>query len=133
MALRIYAGATKAEMAQLPSPTQLKPSHELIWSEDTGRAQEGANKAKMIGSVVAEKMSYQISWGVLPLSSTDHNNYERILAKLPKGFFFFGIGENLSDAKANAIKVYRSEIAGEIMPVKSAIYYKGVSVTVIEQ
>lgn len=133
MALRIYAGATKNEMAQLPSPIQLKPSHELIWSEDTGRAQSGANKAKMIGSVVAEKMSYQIQWGALPKQSTDHNNYERILTKLPKGFFYFGIGEDLASAKASAIVAYRSEIASEFMPIGSDVWYKNITVTVIEQ
>lgn len=82
MALGIYAGTSATGMTLLPSPTDLKPSKELIWSENTGRAQSGSNKAKMIGDVVAEKTTYNIEWGVLTQSQLN-----TITSHLTAGFF----------------------------------------------
>ena len=128
MALGIYAGSTVANMSVLPSPVEVSPSFETIWSEDTGRAQSGQDKAKMIGSVVAEKKTYAIKWGVL----TD-SDMTAIRNKLTAGFFYFGLGTSLSSAKASAGKFYRSEIAGQYLPIGNNIYWKDVSVSVIEQ
>ncbi len=128
MALGIYAGATVANMAILPSPTDLQPSFEIIWSEDTGRAQSGTNKAKMIGSVVDEKKTYTIKWGVI----TD-SEMSTIKSKLTTGFFYFGVGTSLTQAQNSAIKVYRSEITGDYLPVGNTIYWKNAQVSVIEQ
>ena len=128
MALGIYAGATVAGMAVLPSPEEIKPTFEMIWSENTGRAQSGANQAKMIGDVVAEKKTYAIKWGIITDSDMD-----TIKGKLTKGFFYFAVATNLTDAKTNATKFYRSEIAGDYLPVGNTIYWKDVSVSVIEQ
>jgi hypothetical protein len=126
-------------MTLLPSPTEVSPTHEIIWSEDTGRAQSGVDKAKMIGSPVAEKQTYAIKWDMLQ----DKNTHEpvpitAISNKLTKGFFYFGIGSSLSAAQANAKKFYRSEIQYELLPVWNKtegdeLYYKNVSVSVIEQ
>lgn len=130
---RIYAGATVAGMIELPSPTSFNTTRELIWSENTGRAQEGANKAKMIGSVVAEKITYEVQWGILT-----NAEYETIRAQLKGtasdvGFFYFQIATTLANAKANALKVYRSEIKGNVIGTLSSKYYKDVSVSIIEQ
>lgn len=128
MAIGIYAGATKETMSALPSPISIKPSKEIIWSEGTGRAQSGTNKAKMIGDVVAEKDTYNIQWGILTQAE-----YSSILSKLTAGFFYFGIGTSLTNAKANAIKVYRSNVTSEYLPVGNTLYYKDVTVDVVEQ
>lgn len=128
MALGIYAGATVATMAVLPSPEELKPTFELIWSENTGRAQSGSNQAKMIGDVVGEKKTYAIKWGII--TDTEMNT---IKSKLTKGFFYFGVGTTLSNAKSVATTFYRSEIAGEYLPIGNTIYWKDVTVSVIEQ
>lgn len=137
MALNIYAGATKESMQRLPSPTELNSSREIIWSEDTGRAQstEGGSttKGKMIGDVVAEKITYAVKWGVLNNISGDKDYFGLIPSLLTAGFFWFGIGTTLNDAKANAKKFYRGEIQYDYLPVGNAIYYKDVSVQVIEQ
>ena len=126
--LDVYSGKTKASMVVLPSPVSIKPTFELIWSENTGRAQSGSNKAKMIGDVVAEKKTYQIEWGIISDADMD-----RIKTSLPRGFFYFGIGVDLSAVKPSATKFYRSEISGEMISVGGSLYWKGVSVSVIEQ
>lgn len=128
MALGIYAGATVASMAVLPSPTDLQPSFEIIWDQNTGRAQSGENQAKMIGSAVAEKKTYTIKWGVITNSEMN-----TIKSKLTKGFFYFGVGTSLSSAKSDASKYYRSEIQGDYLPIGNTIYWKNVQVSVIEQ
>lgn len=131
MALDIYAGASLSELTKLPSPVSLQPTHELIWSEDTGRAQSGANKAKMIGSVVAEKIHYTIKWGIL--TDAEMNT---LVSKLTKGFFYFCVGTSVPTASNNyngAIKAYRSEIAGDYLPIGNTLYWKDAQVSVIEQ
>lgn len=128
MALGIYAGTSINGMSALPSPTDLQPTAELIWSENTGRAQSGANKAKMIGDVVAQKKTYAIKWGVLTQAQMT-----TIESKLPAGFFYFGVGATLAQAKSNARKYYRSEISSTIFIAGGDYYYKDVAVSVIEQ
>ena len=69
--IHIYA-CTKADFTdhgnkfvsgdELPSPTDLKRSDEQIWSENTGRAQSGANKAKMIGDSITGKKTVALTW-----------------------------------------------------------------------
>ena len=134
MALNIYAGSTVEGMTLLPSPTSITPSMELIWSQDTGRAQSGEDKAKMIGSVVDEKMAYAIKWDMLQDASTHAPiPITAISNKLKKGFFYFGLGATLNEAKANAKKFYRSEIQYEYLIVGDDTYCKNVTVQVIEQ
>lgn len=128
MALGVYAGSSVNGMAVLPSPTEIATSYEMIWSENTGRAQSGANQAKMIGDVVAEKRTYAIKWGVI----TDAE-MTSIKSKLTAGFFYFGVATTLAGAKAVATTYYRSEIQGDYLPIGDTIYWKDVSVSVIEQ
>ena len=128
MALGIYAGSSVADMAILPSPVELVTSREIIWSEDTGRAQSGENKAKMIGSVVDTKETYAIKWGVITQSEMSS-----IRSKLTAGFFYFGVGTTLDNAKSVAKKYYRSEITGDYLPIGNTLYFKDVGVSVIEQ
>lgn len=118
--MKIYAG-TATPLTKLPSPISVQITREQIWSEDTGRAQSGANQAEMIGTSVAEKMTYNIKWGVI--DSTDLNT---IVTKMPKGFFYFGT------TSTSTTKFYRSEITYDIVQADD-IYYKDVSVSVIEK
>lgn len=139
MSMNIYAGATKASMGLLPSPVEITPSRELIWSADTGRAQEGENKAKMIGSVVGAKITYNIKWGVLPSGdgSTTIECFQRITTLLqgtaPSEFFYFGVGQTLASAQAGAIVCYRGNIDYAMLPIGANTYYKDISVQLIEQ
>lgn len=126
--LKIYAGSTQSGISELPSPDELKPTHEIIWSENTGRAQSGTNKAKMIGDVVAEKRTWAIRWGMV--SGTDMTS---IKTKLAPGFFWFGVGTSKAAAETDASKYYRSEISATIVQAGAEIWYKDVNVSVIEQ
>lgn len=126
--MRIYAGSTIESMVELPSPTELKRSTEQIWSENTGRAQSGVNQAKMIGDVVATKMTFSIKWGILT-----YDQYNTIQSKLTKGFFYFGIGTTLNEAKNSAYKFYRGDLSCDYLQAGTGILYKDVSTTLIEQ
>ena len=128
MALGVWAGDTASSVVLLPSPDSVKPSFELIWSENTGRAQSGANAAKMIGDVVAEKRTYEIKWGVI----TNAQLLE-IRNRLKKGFFYFAVAATMEGAQASAKPFYRSNIAGEYISIGASVYWKNVSVSVIEQ
>lgn len=126
--LDIYAGNSASNMSKLPSPTGLTPSHEIIWSENTGRAQSGANKAKMIGDVVDEKQTYLIHWGILT-----ETEMALIKQKLKAGFFYFAAATSSTAAQSAAKKYYRSNITAEMVQAASGIYYRDAEVSVIEQ
>jgi hypothetical protein len=128
MAVGVYAGSSASGVTALPSPISIKTSLEIIWDENTGRAQSGTNKAKMIGDVVAQKKTYEIQWGVLTQSE-----YDSIVAKLPAGFFYFAMATTKAGAESIATKYYRSEIKYDVLSVGNATYYKDLTVSVIEQ
>ena len=132
--LTLYAGSTLpfgtgANIGdnQLPSPTSLKVSIEQIWSENTGRAQSGSNKAEMIGDSIAGKRTFAIEWGIL-----DFTDFSKITQLLPRGFFYFGISDP-DTPPSTPPKYYRSEIQYDMIQVGDTRYYKGVSVQVIEK
>lgn len=134
--IHIYA-CTKADFSahgnsfvsgdELPSPTDLKRSDEQIWSENTGRAQSGANKAKMIGDSITGKKTVTVTWGIITSSEMSD-----IRSKLKRGFFVFGYGMNINNASENAFTAYRGEIGGQIISA-GTVYYKNPSVSIIEQ
>jgi hypothetical protein len=82
----------------------------------------------MIGSVVDEKMSYSCQWGILSQSE-----FNTIKSKLAPGFFYFAVATTSASAQANAKPFYRSEISYDLLPIGNEIYYKDVSVSVIQQ
>lgn len=122
----VYAGGTgtASSLTKLPSPVSVQVTREQIWSENTGRAQEGEHKAEMMGTSVAEKMTYNIKWGIL-----DSTDYNKITSNMPKGFFYFGVGIT---APTPAL-YYRSEITYDVVQTKGTWYFKDVSVSVIQK
>lgn len=122
--MKIYAGTT-TNMVQLPSPISVSPTREQIWSEDTGRAQSGSNQAEMIGTSIAEKMTYAIKWGILTEAELSS-----ITSNMPKGFFYFGIG---TSKPSSPNKYYRSEITYEIIQTEEGIRYKDVATSAIQK
>ena len=126
MATAIYAGSSSGSLTKLPSPISLKTTSELIWSENTGRAQSGENQAKMIGDTIAKKRTYAIEWGVISQAQLS-----TILENLTSGFFYFGIGTE-SSPPSSPTKFYRSELTYETIEAETT-YYKNVTVSVIEQ
>lgn len=126
--LTLYAGSssTFTSSNKLPSPSKLQVSLEQIWSENTGRAQSGANQAKMIGDSLVSKHTYSIEWYML-----DYTNFQKVTSLLTRGFFYFGIGA--PDPPSNPSKYYRSELTWDYVQVGETRYYKSVAVQVIEQ
>lgn len=127
--LALYAGSssTFTSSNRLPSPSRLQVSAEQIWSEDTGRAQSGENKAKMIGSSLTSKHTYMIDWAML-----EYSDFQKVENLLTRGFFYFGVGST-ADPPDSPTKYYRSEINYEVIQVGNTRYYKNISVQVIEQ
>jgi len=122
---KLWAGSS-TPLTELPSPISVKPSMEIIWSENTGRAQSGANKATMIGDVVAEKITYAIEWDMLTATE-----FSLITSKLKAGFFYFDIG---TSAPSSPSKFYRSEISYKIQQITASdLRYRNVAVSVIQQ
>lgn len=128
--LAIYAGESASMTVadnKLPSPTKLQISLEQIWDEKTGRAQDGENQARMIGSSLVSKHTYAVEWAMLEASE-----FAKIKNLLPRGFFYFGEGTTTS-VPSNPVKYYRSEITYETIQVGTTQYYKNVATQVIEQ
>lgn len=123
--LRIYAGSSSSSLTELPSPTDIDTSYEQIWSENTGRAQSGSNQASMIGDSKAEKITYNIKWGVI--SPTQLGNIRSLLTR---GFFYFAVG---TSAPSSASQFYRSEITAKPFQAGSEVMYKDVAVSVIQK
>ena len=112
----------KAGNVILPSPTEISTSSEIIWSANTGRSSTG----KMIGDVVAEKETFQISWGVLTMSE-----YELIKNNLRSGFIPFTL---LIDETATTVTSYRGTLSRQILGTFGGdTYVKDVNVTIIQQ
>lgn len=104
--------------------TALKRSDELLWSEGTGRS---ADSGAMVGSVVAQKLTYTIEWGVVPQSS-----FNAIRNAIGSGFMSLVV--SVGNSTVANTTVYRSNITGDLLGVFGGVaYYKGVSVELIER
>lgn len=126
--IEIYACGINGTMSLgdlLPSPVSLDISSEQIWSEDTGRAQSGKNVAQMIGKSIAGKKTYAIKWGIITPTQ-----YSNIANKLPRGFFKFGVS---TGSVPTGTACYRSEIQSSMIQAGDEVFYKDVSVSVIEK
>ena len=111
-----------ADGQALPSPTELSTSEEIIWSSNTGRASDGG----MIGTVIAEKRTFQLRWGVLTAAE-----YESIRTKLAAGFHPFTL---VMDGTSATVEAYRGTLSGTVLGTfGGATYYKDASVSVIQQ
>lgn len=127
--MRIYAGNSASSLVELPSPVSIKNSREKIWSENTGRAQSGSNKARMIGDVIAKKKTYEIKWGILTASEI-----ESIISHLDnKAFVYFAMATSSSTAQSSATTYYSSTISYDVIQSGPNVFYKDATVSMIEQ
>lgn len=112
----ILADSTGAE---LPAPVSMSVGEEVIWSSNTGRVSSG----KMMGTVIAEKDTISISWGVLTKFQI-----EEIEKKIPKGFIkLYLFGEEY--------EVYRGTLTKEALGYigDGIFYYKSASTDIVER
>ena len=106
----------------LPSPVEIGTGEEIIWSANTGRSTTGL----MIGDVVAEKRTFQITWGVLTAAE-----YEVIRTNIRSGFQPFTI---TAGGTSTTITAYRSTISGTLMGTYGGVtYYRDVTTSIIQQ
>lgn len=107
---------------EMPCPTEIKINNEIIWSSNTGRSSTGT----MVGDVVAEKQTAEITWGILTGSQM-----KKIKQYMVAGFFDIEI--NL-DEKIS-FTGYRSTLSKQFLGILSdgISYYKSATVSLIEQ
>ena len=127
--ITLWAGADGTTPAQwtddnkLPSAVSVDMTLEEIWNADAGRNAKG----NMIATYVAQKYTYAIKWGILSSSE-----FTKIRNLLTNGFFRFAYNTT-GQAPASASLFYRSEITYSLLQVGAAVYYKDVSVSVIQK
>ena len=115
----------KASGTTLPSPTDIKISDELIWSENTGRGNTAGN-ITMSGDCLGEKKTISVTWGILSKSE-----FETIKSKMPGGFF--NVYVYLGGVELNA-SCYRGNIEKEVAGfMDGTVYYRNVSVELVEK
>ena len=107
---------------EMPCPVEIKLNNEIIWSANTGRSSTGT----MVGDVVAEKQTVEITWGILTGSQA-----RRIKQYMVTGFFDIEI--NLDETIS--FTGYRSTLSLQFLGILSdgISYYKSVTVSLIEQ
>ena len=117
-AISITIGGTALPVGELVS---CRRSDELLWSDGTGRS---ASTGALCGSVVAEKFTYELRWGVI--DQTTLNSIKTIL-----GTSFKTITVKVNNTTVASSTVYRSNIEAEMVE-GCAGYYKDVTVSLIE-
>ena len=107
----------------LPAPVTLATSDEIIWSANTGRAAD----ATMIGDVVAEKKTLDITWGIL--NETDVGTIKTNLASgfFPITFHDDGIDMTITSYRGTLQKDHIGKLSDGIY------YYRSVTVSIIQQ
>ncbi len=104
---------------ELPSPDSMTVGDEILWSANTGRVTSG----KMMGTVIAEKETVSINWGILTKAAM-----EKIEERIPKGYIKMYILGNLYE-------VYRGTLTKEVLGYigDGIFYYKSASTDVVER
>ena len=115
-AISITIGGTALPVGDLVS---CRRSDELLWSDGTGRS---ASTGALCGSVVAEKFTYELRWGVI-----DQTTLNSIKSILPAK----SIVVKVNNVTVASSTIYRSNIESEMVE-GCAGYYKDVTVSLIE-
>lgn len=106
----------------LPAPVSMSVADQIIWSSATGRSADGT----MVGDVIAEKKTVEISWGILTESQ-----YLLIKQNLVSGFFPVSFRDDGVDV---TISSYRGDLKREVLGwLGEVYYYRSVSVNIIQQ
>lgn len=121
--MAILSTTINGKNVTLPAPISISVGDEIIWSSNTGRTASG----KMVGDVIAEKLTLSISWGILTASDVN-----LIRNSLRTGFF--PITFNI-DGKPSTINVYRGTLTREAMGQLSdgVYYFRQVAAEIIQQ
>lgn len=125
--IRLYAGNTTSDASKLlPSPDAISTTEEIIWSANTGRSISPTDGAIMIGDVVAQKKTFNITWGVLTLEE-----YNKIVNLIGTGFNPFTL---VLGSSSTTISSYRGTITAELLGAFGGEpYYRNASVSIIQR
>lgn len=108
---------------KLPTPDEITVNDEIIWSSNTGRSGTG----KMIGDVIAEKVTLGISWKGLRTAF----EYRQIKKGLVAGFFPLKI--QIEDIPME-IMSYRGTLSGRARgKLGDTYYYDSIAADIVEQ
>lgn len=117
------AAILKAGDVELPAPVKLSTADEIIWSSNTGRS---TDSGKMIGDVLANKLTLDIEWGILTEAEM-----KKISTNLKSGFHPFTFRD---DGTMITITAYRGTLKKEHLGyVGGTYYYRGATVSIIQQ
>lgn len=107
----------------MPCPVQLAVGEEIIWSANTGRTDSG----KMVGDVVAEKTTLNITWGILT-----ETEYAKIKNNIKPGFFSVTFRDAGQTINWNG---YRGSLSNEQLGYigDGIFYYKSTVCQIIQQ
>ena len=97
----------------LPEPSEISTSDEIIWSANTGRSSE---TGKMIGDVIAKKKTINITWRMITAAQAS-----TIFNCMPGGFFSI------------TFRDYGTEKESLGYIGDGVYYYKSLKVSVIQQ
>lgn len=108
---------------ELPSPVSITSGDEIIWSDSTGRGDNG----KMYGDVIAKKKSISIQWNML-----SEDEVLILDEKLIAGFFPFTFRDgggmlNITSYRGTLTKQHLGYIGD------GTYYYKAVEVQIVQQ
>ncbi|MGN0480354.1 MAG: hypothetical protein ACI4EV_02150 [Lachnospiraceae bacterium] len=107
----------------LPAPVTLSVDDNIIWSSSTGRTLAGL----MVGDIVAEKKTLNITWGLMP-----EDSYLKIKNNMIAGFFPVKFHDDGIDI---VITTYRGTLSKDIIGRldDGLFWYRSISVQIIQQ
>lgn len=113
----------KAGNVELPAPTKISVSNEIIWSSNTGRSTESG---KMIGDVIAEKKTVDVEWSKLTAA-----DLKKISSNLKSGFIPVSFND---EGSVVTITAYRGTLKKDYLGYFGGVhYYDNVTVSIIQQ
>lgn len=119
MALKKDSILANASGVELPSLVSMSVGEEIVWSKNAGRT----SNARMVGTVIAEKKTVSLAWGVL-----NESEIRQIEEEIPKGFTKMYILGTLYE-------VYRGTLTKEVLGYigDGILYYKSASTDIIQR
>ena len=124
--IRLYASATQDASKLLPSPIGLGTTEELIWSANTGRSISASEGAVMMGDVIAQKKTFNITWGILTLEE-----YNSIVSLLQGGFNPFTL---VLGTQVLTLTAYRGTITAELLGAPNGeVFYRNITCSLIQR
>lgn len=128
--LKVQTGAST--YAELPTPSTLNVTDELVWGSNTGRTSTG----KMVGDFKGFKQKIEVSWNLLTASQMQQLRSALHTAQNRSPFFNIQYWDIEAGASGGLVtkKVYMNEIPRQLYSVRTGYrFYQEVEIHFIEQ